>query len=65
MIVGDIVYKPNGIMVYQSRRLDVLISNNSQHMPKKGELWDKIVTLSYFWVANRSSKFTIDWVDWL
>ena len=34
-------------------------------LPKKGDLWDKIVTLSFFWATNRSSKFTIDWVGWL
>ena len=29
-------------------------------MPKKGDLWDKMVTLSFFWITNRSRKFIID-----
>ena len=33
--------------------------------PKKGTLWDNIVTLLFFWVTNMSRKFSIDWVGWL
>nr|GEY24067.1 RNA-directed DNA polymerase, eukaryota [Tanacetum cinerariifolium] len=37
----------------------------SNPSPKKAELWDFIVSQSFFWISSRHPKFKFSWVGWL